>query len=95
MSASPPLRLAVPRCAVRPWARPDRESLLAHANDRRVWRNLADVLPHPYTAADADAWFTSPEKQDPLTHFAIEVDGQAVGGIGLTLCPGAPSRTAS
>lgn len=70
-------------CIVRDWRESDRDSLQRHADNRRVWRNLKDRFPHPYTIADAESWLalarTSPER----TGWAIEVDGEAVGGIGL------------
>jgi RimJ/RimL family protein N-acetyltransferase len=31
------------------------------ANNRKIWRNVLDRFPHPYTQAHADAWFASLE----------------------------------
>ena len=76
------MRIPLTRCTLRPWARTDRDSLVHYGNNRRVWRNLDDIFPHPYTHADADAWFGFVEQQSPVTNFAIEVDGQAIGEIG-------------
>ena len=77
------MRLDCGKCLVRSWLDSDRESLVRFANNRNVWRNLKDRFPHPYTEAAADAWLahhrTSPER----TGWAIEVDSQAVGGIGV------------
>jgi RimJ/RimL family protein N-acetyltransferase len=50
-----------------------------------VWRRLRDRFPHPYTQADAEEWIASARTQDSQTHFAIEVQGEAAGGIGLEL----------
>ena len=59
-------------------------SLVRHANNRRVWRNLRDVFPHPYTDADADEWLGRAAAEPPPEGvYAIDVDGQAVGGISL------------
>lgn len=69
--------------AVRPWRREDRASLLRHANNANVARFLSSRFPHPYTPADADAWFDFVGSQDDPDAWAIEVDGEAVGGIGL------------
>jgi len=68
---------------VRPWRRSDRASLLRHADDADVARYLSLRFPNPYTPADADAWFHFLESQDDPGAWAIEVDGEAVGGIGL------------
>lgn len=70
-------------CTVRPWAPADLEALARHANDAAVWRNLRDLFPHPYTREDAEAWIARSAERDPPREFAIEVDGEAAGGIGL------------
>jgi ribosomal-protein-alanine N-acetyltransferase len=77
--------LGLPDCTIRPWTGADAAALVRHANDREVWRNLRDRFPHPYTAEDAAAWLTFAALQEPLTHWAIEVDGEAGGGIGFTI----------
>jgi ribosomal-protein-alanine N-acetyltransferase len=68
---------------VRDWRESDRDSLLRFANNRRVWRNLKDRFPHPYTAADADAWLALSRAHPERAGWAIEVNSLAVGGIGL------------
>lgn len=78
------MRIDLDLCSIRPWRRSDRGSLVRHGNNRKVWRNLADIFPHPYTEQDAETWFALLEQQVPLTNFAIEIDGEAIGGIGLT-----------
>ena len=75
------------KCLVRPWREGDRTALLRYANNRNVWRNLKDRFPHPYTEADADAWLALNRRSPDRTGWAIEVDAEAVGGIGLV--PGA------
>jgi [ribosomal protein S5]-alanine N-acetyltransferase len=72
-------------CTIRSWRASDRDSLARHANDREIWINLRDRFPHPYTPADADAWLALAPELRPETNFAIAVDGEAVGGIGLAL----------
>jgi RimJ/RimL family protein N-acetyltransferase len=66
-------------CLVRPWREGDRLALLRYANNRNVWRNLKDRFPHPYTDADADAWFALNRSVPDRADRAIEVDKQAVG----------------
>jgi [ribosomal protein S5]-alanine N-acetyltransferase len=72
-------------CAIRPWRAGDEDALARHADDREVWINLRDRFPHPYTAADARAWLRHVQETAPRTDFAIGVDGEAVGGVGITL----------
>jgi ribosomal-protein-alanine N-acetyltransferase len=81
--ATPNLHLD--HCTVRPWADGDRAALVRHANDRDVWRNLRDRFPNPYTPEAAEDWLAYLAHTDPLTHFAIEVDGEAAGGIGFEI----------
>jgi [ribosomal protein S5]-alanine N-acetyltransferase len=71
-------------CVLRRWRIEDRESLIRYANNWRVWRNLRDIFPHPYTESDADAWleYATAEQVSPWV-FAIEVDAEAAGGISL------------
>lgn len=89
------MRLATAKrgCVVRPWVMADKPSLIANANNRNVWRNLADLFPHPYTEADADRWLNHASCPDRSIKLAIEVDGVAVGGIGARAGDGIFVRT--
>lgn len=77
------MKLQCGKCIVRDWHVSDRDSLLANANNRNVWRSLGERFPHPYTPADADRWFSFLAESSNAMHWAIEVDGCAVGGIGV------------
>jgi ribosomal-protein-alanine N-acetyltransferase len=72
-------------CTIRSWRHGDEETLPLHANNRKIWINLRDRFPHPYRRADAVQWFQHITAVTPETNFAIEVDGEAVGGIALVL----------
>src|SRR2546429_9404479 len=78
------MELKLARCPLRPWRVGDETSLVRNANNRRVWHNLSR-LPHPYTRQDADAWIARASTHVPVVDFAIVVDGDAVGGIGVEL----------
>jgi RimJ/RimL family protein N-acetyltransferase len=67
---------------IRPWRMTDVPSLARAANNINVWQNLRDGFPHPYAEADGAAFIAMSNAADPVTNFAIEVDGSAVGGIG-------------
>lgn len=86
--------LPLSSCVLRPWAPSDAEALVRHADDREVWRNLRNRFPHPYTPADADVWLAFVLAQDPSTHWAVEVEGEAGGGIGFTRGEDVHVRTA-
>jgi RimJ/RimL family protein N-acetyltransferase len=77
------LATALQGCVLRPWSTSDKQSLLRYANNRRIWRNLTDRFPHPYTDSDADAWFQFAANAAPSIQWVIEVEGEAVGGMGF------------
>lgn len=81
-------------CRVRDWRREDRASLLGLANNRAIWRNLTHRFPHPYTDADADFWFALLARTAAPPHWAIDVDGDAVGGIGIDIGAGVFAKSA-
>jgi len=72
-------------CVVRSWQSSDLDSLVRHANNFKIWINLRDQFPHPYTAENANQWLKHVQEARPETHFAIEFEGEAVGGIGFIL----------
>jgi RimJ/RimL family protein N-acetyltransferase len=72
-------------CKVRSWRGEDVKSLPRQANNRKIWLNLRDRFPHPYTEADARHWIESVLSVRPETNFAVDVCGEAVGGIGFDL----------
>jgi RimJ/RimL family protein N-acetyltransferase len=76
------LKLEGTRCIVRPWRLKDAEALARHANNINVARQLRDRFPHPYTLGAANAFLEQVVFAQPVTNFAIEVDGETVGGIG-------------
>lgn len=89
------MRLDCGKCVVRDWSRPDKASLLLHANNRNVARNLTERFPHPYTDADAENWFSMLEGMTEPTHWAIDMDGHAVGGIGCIVGKGIRAKSAA
>jgi RimJ/RimL family protein N-acetyltransferase len=79
------VELILTQAVIRSWRWDDISSLVRHANNRRVWRNLQDRFPHPYTTTDAEHWIRQATGTPPETHFAIAIGDEAVGGIGLDL----------
>jgi RimJ/RimL family protein N-acetyltransferase len=73
------------RCVVRSWRAADLDSLVAHANNRKIWINLRDRFPHPYTKSDGRDFIRAARKMNPETFFAIAVGDAAAGGIGFVL----------
>jgi RimJ/RimL family protein N-acetyltransferase len=68
---------------LRKWKSEDAESLMKYADNPKIAANLTDQFPHPYKRENAEAFIAMATKNDPLNIFAISVNGEAVGGIGL------------
>lgn len=70
---------------LREWRYTDLDSLVKHANNYNIAKYLADVFPHPYHPEDGKKYLDFVvQETPPLKTFAIEIDGEAVGSIGLT-----------
>ena len=69
---------------IRPWRLADAEALVNYGNNRKVWLNLRDGFPHPYTLKDAQAFLERVTRSTPETMFAIATIEEAIGGIGLS-----------
>ena len=68
---------------IRPWRTGDEPSLAKHANNRKIWINVRDRFPHPYTHKDAQIWVRVAGADRNMINLAIEVEGEAAGGIGV------------
>jgi ribosomal-protein-alanine N-acetyltransferase len=79
------MRLALTHCTIRPWTPADAESLQRHANNRNVSIQLRDRFPYPYTIDHAQTFLNWVATQASPTVWAIEVDGEACGGIGIEM----------
>ena len=79
------MELTLTRSLLRPWRPGDESSLVRHANNRNVWRNLRDLFPSPYTLADARRWIGHAATRPADTAFAVVVEDEAVGGIDVRL----------
>jgi ribosomal-protein-alanine N-acetyltransferase len=81
--------LAVAQSIVlRMWSNQDRDALTKHASNRKIWLNLRDRFPHPYTRADAEAWIAfCAAPREGFLQFAIDLNGEAIGGIGFERLP--------
>ena len=88
------MTLRLRRSTLRPHHMSDAAALARHADNRRVWLNLKDRFPHPYTVDDARRWIREARRTRPPTVFAIVVDGEACGGIGCHLQEDVYRRTA-
>lgn len=77
MSTTPiPFRL-------RPWHMDDLDALVRHANNPRIAANLRNAFPHPYTRESGENFLNMVVPATPTRVFAIEINGEACGGIGV------------
>jgi [ribosomal protein S5]-alanine N-acetyltransferase len=67
---------------LRPWQWADSKKLTSLINNRKIWDNVRDYLPHPYTYKDADLFLQHNVDQVVQTNFAVIRDGEITGGIG-------------
>ncbi len=72
----------------------DREELALIANNRKIWENLRDRFPHPYSIEDADFFINLTNQEDPQMTFAIEFQGKFAGIAGLLPMDDVYKRTA-
>lgn len=77
--------LVLKKSIVRSYKSSDAKSLATYANNRKIWLNLRDGFPHPYTMSDGKNFIKMALKMDPETYFAICSGDDAIGGIGFTL----------
>ena len=64
--------------------KPEDRSVLAQlANSKKVWDNVRDHLPHPYTEADADFFINLVKDEDPFQNFGIAYEEELCGVIGV------------
>ncbi|KAF5059517.1 Acetyltransferase (GNAT) domain protein [anaerobic digester metagenome] len=68
---------------LRKWQLTDLESLMKHADNRKIADRLTDQFPHPYTRESGEGFLKMAMAKDPPSVFAIDVDGEAVGCIGI------------
>ncbi|HBS86317.1 MAG: hypothetical protein A2W91_09575 [Bacteroidetes bacterium GWF2_38_335] len=70
------------RFAVRPWNFDDCQDLAFYGNNKKIYDNLRDAFPYPYTLKNAENWLKLAPYEKNYLLRAIEIDGHAVGGIG-------------
>ena len=77
------MHIITPSCTLRNWVPDDAASLARHANNPRIAAMMRDHFPSPYTLDDAQQFISMATGPTPNLFLAIEVRGEAVGGIGV------------
>lgn len=68
---------------LRPWTSNDLDNLVQYANNFHIAKFMTNAFPHPYTPANGEAFIAYANQDTPIHIFAIDVAGQAIGGIGI------------
>lgn len=68
---------------IRSWQKGDEEDLAHQANNKKIFDNVRDLFPHPYTIEEAKKWILFNSKLRPSQNKAIVVDGRVAGSIGM------------
>src|SRR6476620_3968566 len=61
----------------------DKASLALLANNKKIWNNVRDYMPSPYSEKDAEDFINTVQDENPVTTFTIDYKGQFCGVIGL------------
>ena len=77
------MQIRTPTSLLRDWASDDIGSLVRHANNPRVASMMRDAFPFPYTYEAARRFIDLATTPGPRLFLAIEVNGEACGGIGI------------
>ena len=81
---------------LKPLKKGDEENIVRNANNRKIWINITEVFPHPYTLKEAKKWIKEcNKKENKKTHFGIVVDEKLCGCISFSLKKGSFRKTAS
>lgn len=72
-----------PTISLRPFVKEDAEAVARLCNNRKIFDNLRDLFPHPYTLQDAKDFIRHCQVHDPLLNFAIEYNKELAGTVGL------------
>ncbi len=72
------------KLALRTFQQSDLDNLVNLANNKEVSRYLTDSFPYPYTQEDAIWWLKEGYSQNNMVNFAITLENEIIGGIGIT-----------
>lgn len=75
----------VPKISIRPFKNSDKKLLAKYANNKKIGKNLRDIMPYPYTLEDATNFIEVVSTEETVHTFAIILDKKFVGVCGLNL----------
>jgi RimJ/RimL family protein N-acetyltransferase len=69
------------RFILRQWQDCDAQGLADIANNKKIYDNLRDAFPHPYSLEDAKQYISNVKNSDTL--FAVIIDNKVAGSVGV------------
>lgn len=87
------MRIVTPTSIIRDWRPDDAEPLVRHADNPRIASTLRDAFPSPYTIEDARQFIDLATTTTDM-FLAIEISGEAAGGIGIHVLNDVKHRSA-
>ena len=79
---------------LRPWNINDLDSLVKYANNEKIAKFMTNKFPHPYTMDHGREFIEFATNESPANIMAIEIGGEASGGIGIHIQPDIYCRNA-
>ncbi len=79
------MKITIQDFCIRHFTIEDAPSIAHYADNRKIWKNLRDLFPHPYSTEDARVFLSSISAAEPVTVFAIADEKEAIGSIGLMM----------
>lgn len=71
--------ISTEKFTLRQWQDSDAPRLAEIANNKKIYDNLRDGFPHPYSLKNAEEFISA--AKDSTTMFAIEIDGKVAGSV--------------
>ncbi|PKL67851.1 MAG: GNAT family N-acetyltransferase [Methanobacteriales archaeon HGW-Methanobacteriales-1] len=71
------------KCVLRKWQHSDLPNLVKYANNPKIANNMRDSFPNPYTMKKGEEWLKLSKRSNTTHNFAITINNEAVGGVGL------------
>ena len=77
------MTIALGEYLLRPYENRDSATIPIYANNRKIWKNLTDLFPHPYTEQNAREWVAYTKTHPQEINFAIAAPDGVIGGISV------------
>src|SRR5512137_2611670 len=88
------MHIITPSSVLRDWRPDDAASIAKHADNPRIAAMMRDAFPSPYRLEDAHRFISMATGSAQDLFLAIEIDGEAAGGIGIHLLDDVKRRSA-